>query len=275
MKPLRVASGMVAVSVLLVASACASPQGDDALRQAVPPGFTPLFDGKTLDGWRGDLKLWSIRDGAIRGSADRRIEKSSFLIHDGEFANFELHFKYRITEGGNSGFQFRSRAVDEAGYTVSGYQANVVPADQLVRFGMIYENLGRNEIALLSERVEISNDGGALVRSVKGAVNPVKLLLDAYRPYPEWNDYVVIAYDNRIIHAINGYLALDAIDNDPTGAKSGLFALQIDSFGTPMQVEFKDIQVRPLAGPPDIEMRFVSNPGAPETTSTIPKRPGR
>lgn len=266
---------MVAVSVALVASACASPQAVHAPTQAVPAGFTPLFDGRTLDGWRGDPNLWSVRDGAITGAADKRIEKSSFLIHDGEFANFELRFKYRITEGGNSGFQFRSSVVDEADYTVSGYQANVVPAGQLVRFGMIYENLGRNEIALLSERVEISSDNGALVRSVKGSVNPVKLLLDAYRPRPEWNDYVVIAYDNRIIHAINGYLALDAVDNDPKGAKSGLFALQIDSFGTPMQVQFKNIQVRPLTGPPDIQGRFVTNPGAPETTSAIPKRPVR
>ena len=30
-------------------------------------GFRPLWDGKTLDGWEGDSRLWSVRDGAIVG----------------------------------------------------------------------------------------------------------------------------------------------------------------------------------------------------------------
>ena len=29
-------------------------------------------------------------------------------------------------------------------------------------------------------------------------------LLAAYRPWPEWNDYVIIAHGNRIVHAIWG-----------------------------------------------------------------------
>ena len=30
-------------------------------------GFMTIFDGKTLDGWDGDPRLWSVVDGAIRG----------------------------------------------------------------------------------------------------------------------------------------------------------------------------------------------------------------
>jgi hypothetical protein len=26
-------------------------------------GFRPLFNGKNLDGWDGDPRLWSVRDG--------------------------------------------------------------------------------------------------------------------------------------------------------------------------------------------------------------------
>ena len=36
-----------------------------------------LFDGKTLDGWDGDPKFWSVEDGAITG----RTTKELSLIH--------------------------------------------------------------------------------------------------------------------------------------------------------------------------------------------------
>jgi hypothetical protein len=255
------------IAATLLAAAVTMP-----LHAKAPTGFTPLFDGKTLKGWRGDPTLWSVRDGAITGGSDQTISKMSFLIHDGDYADFELHFRYRFPRDGNSGFQFRSAASDQGPYMVAGYQANVVPPDQLVRYGMLYDNLGRNEIALLSEKVEIGSAGGKVTRTIAASVNPVKTLLAAYRPYPAWNDYVVIAHGNRIVHAINGQLVLDAVDTDPARATHGLFALQID-FGKPMWVQFKDIAVKRLKATPRIEGRFLSTPGAPETTPEIPRRP--
>ena len=32
---------------------------------------TPIFDGKTLDGWKGDLKYWRVEDGAITGETTK------------------------------------------------------------------------------------------------------------------------------------------------------------------------------------------------------------
>ena len=34
-------------------------------------GFRPLFNGKNLDGWDGDPRLWSVGDGMIVGSTER------------------------------------------------------------------------------------------------------------------------------------------------------------------------------------------------------------
>ena len=237
-------------------------------------GFNSLFDGRTLAGWRGDTGLWSVRDGAITGAFDTPLKHSSFLIYGKPYADFELHFRFRFERNGNSGFQFRSTVADEAKFDVAGYQANVVPPDQLVRYGMLYDNLGRNEIALLSERVEIGDDGGKVVRKISGSVNPVASLLAGYRAYPQWNDYVVIAVGNRIVHAINGALVLDATDTAPVAKRSGLFALQLD-FGQPMIVQFKDIEAKAVRTMPDLARRFETKPGAPETTPEIPKRPRR
>ena len=258
----------VAASIAVMAT----PLTPLAAQQApVPAGFTSLFDGKTLDGWRGDPALWSVRDGVIDGGSDEAIKHATYLIHDGTFGDFELHFKYRFVANGNSGFQFRSKVIDEGKFDVAGYQANVVPPNQNVRFAMLYDMVGRNEIALLSEKVEISDDNGKVARSIGGSVNPIATLLGAYRPYPEWNDYVVIAHGNRIIHAVNGYLAVDAVDLSPGAAKDGVLALQLD-FGSPMRVQFKDIAIKPLASAPDITGRFQTMPGAPQTTPEIPRR---
>lgn len=238
-------------------------------------GFEQLFDGKTLKGWRGDPAKWSVQDGAITGESNATTPVSTFLIHDGSYGDFELRFKYRISDTGNSGFQFRSAVIDAEKFEVAGYQANVVPPSQEYRFAMLWDHKGRSEIGLLGEKIEISNDNGKLVRNVQSGVNPIRTVLGAYRPNPEWNEYVVVAHGNHIVHVVNGYLALDAVDNDPKARREGVFALQIEHFGTPMKVQFKDIRVKRLTEAPDLTGRFISAPGPAETTAAIPPRPGR
>jgi hypothetical protein len=104
---------------------------------AAAPRFTSLFDGRTLSGWHGDPALWSVRDKAITGAATSRLPDMTFLIRDGNWSDFELRLKFRISPGGNSGIQYRSRVTDPAKFQVGGYQANVVDAGQEVRFGML------------------------------------------------------------------------------------------------------------------------------------------
>ena len=42
-------------------------EGEPALVETA--GFTPLFNGKDLDGWEGDTSLWSARDGMLVGDS--------------------------------------------------------------------------------------------------------------------------------------------------------------------------------------------------------------
>jgi hypothetical protein len=248
-------------------TAAAAAQGADKDR------FTSLFDGKTLKGWHGDPTLWSVQDGAITGTTLTKMTHNTFLISDRTYSDFELHFKFRMPVEGNSGVQFRSAIADPQTFLLRGDQANVVPPDQGVRYGMLYDNLGRLEIGLLSEKVTISSDQGKVARTISGSVNPLATLLAQYRPYPAWNDYVVIAYGKHIVFAINGYMTLDAVDEDPRAMLDGVLGLQLD-FGPPTTVQYKDIEIRPLKVEPKIEGRFISAPGPAETTPAIPKRAG-
>jgi hypothetical protein len=249
----------------------ATPLAD---QDAPPAGYTSLFDGKTLTGWRGDSTIWSVRDGAITGGSDTDIPANTFLIFERPYGDFELQFKYRMNGDGNSGIQFRSSVRDEARFSVRGLQVNVAPISQTERFGMLWEEGGRGELALVGHKMVIDPKGpdGREVKHVPSSVNPREKLYSIVRPFPEWNDVVVIVHGNHMVHAINGYLVFDAIDNDPDTPRTGVLAIQTHS-GPPMHVQFRDLWIKPLTSFPDIAGRFVTEPGAPTPVEPGPRVP--
>jgi hypothetical protein len=75
--------------------------------QAPEPGFTPLFDGRTLNGWRlagGRGPGYIVKDGAIVCPADG----GGNLFTAREYANFVLRLEWRLWEGGNNGIGIRT-----------------------------------------------------------------------------------------------------------------------------------------------------------------------
>jgi len=265
-----------ALAALAIGATFAPLSAQNAKPAAVPPGFTSLFDGKTLKGWRGDPAYWSVRDGAITGASDQPIPYNTYLILDKPYANFEIRFKYRfLTEAGNSGLQFRSSQL-AGNHIMVGMQANVTPITKSPeRFAMLYEELGeRQEMVLLGQKAEVTRvqaaggGQGRIVRTVTGMINSRDEILKAVRPAGEWNEDVLIVYGNRFYHAVNGYLAFDATDSDPMGARDGLLGWQLHK-GPASTVQFKDIVIKPLTSAPNITGRFITKPSAaPEPSRT-------
>ncbi|HKU14107.1 MAG TPA: DUF1080 domain-containing protein [Steroidobacteraceae bacterium] len=238
-------------------------------------GFTSMFDGKTLEGWRGDMAYFTVRDGALTAGSEQDIPRNTYLIYDKPYADFELHYKYRwATETGNSGIQFRS-GVAEGHFALAGMQANLTPLiPQTERFGMLYEELGdRVEMVLLGQRAEVTRRAagrggqGRVVRTVLATTNPREKILAAIRPYPEWNEVVLIAHGEHIVHAINGLLVFDAMDKDPLARRDGLLGIQVHA-GKPMVLQIKDMEIKAIDAFPDMS-RFKTEPGpAPEPSRT-------
>jgi len=97
---------------LSLAAACALSCGTIATLTfaADDDGFKPIFDGKTLEGWDGNPKFWTIEDGAITGQTtkDNPTKGNTFMIwRGGKPADFELKLEYRLRNH-NSGIQVRS-----------------------------------------------------------------------------------------------------------------------------------------------------------------------
>ena len=114
----------------------------------VEEGFRSIFNGRNLEGWKGDPKHWSVRDGAIVGksTSESPLVKphSSYLVWTGgDVEDFELRVKFRI-EGGNAGIQYRSRLLPEG--QVGGYQADIQARRPEVT-GTLHEQAGRQVLA--------------------------------------------------------------------------------------------------------------------------------
>ena len=62
--------------------------------------FKPLFAGRTLDGWRGDEKLWSVADGMIAGTTEgTELKHNTFLATAKTYKNFVLKVKFKLRNG--------------------------------------------------------------------------------------------------------------------------------------------------------------------------------
>ena len=262
-------SGALLLAAILAWPAPGRPEPESATKEPADPGEISLFDGKSLDGWSGDSRYWSVIDGAITGRTDIPLEENTYLIRDGTFSDFEARLKYRfLTEIGNSGLQYRGRRIEGKPFVVRGYQANIVTTHADRTFAMLWEDEARELLALYGETVEIfaatDPSAGTFERRVTGMVNSKAEIMAAARRYPEWNEQIVIAYGNRLIHALNGLVTLEAIDHDEAGRSlEGAFALQIHR-DMVMAVQFKDITVRALKTEPDIAGRFIRR-RAPDT----------
>lgn len=180
-------------------------------------GFSTLFDGKTLDGWHGDMSLWKVQDGVIVGSSEgATLTHNTFLSTKKSYKNFVLKIEFKLRNH-NSGVQVRSQQRDD--FVVAGYQADIADKRYM---GILYEERGRGILA---------------------DVDPEQV---AKHLKPDgWNEYVITCDGPRLKFELNGFTTVDYTETSDVGAKEGIIALQLHQ-GPPMQVSFRNIRIKEL-----------------------------
>ena len=90
------------------------------------PPSSPLFDGRSFDGWEGNLQAFRIQDGAIvGGQLDKPVPRNEYHCTTKVYRDFELRLKFRLRgENVNGGVQFRSERVPGTSEMI-GYQADM------------------------------------------------------------------------------------------------------------------------------------------------------
>lgn len=215
-----------------------------------PADMQKIFNGKDLSGWDGDTRLWTVKDGVIRGETteQEKANGNTFLIWtEGKTKDFDLRLSFRCNATNNSGVQYRSKHVtaDDARnkWVLRGYQhelRNEVNFPSVA--GFIYgEGLaGRGRICLVGEKAEMKDGQKVVTESLLDNAEYKQLFkLD------DWNDVVIIARNRRIRHYLNGQLILDFTDAPDMALKEGELGLQLHA-GNPMWVEFKDVRIKAL-----------------------------
>jgi mono/diheme cytochrome c family protein len=80
------------------------------------------------------------------------------------------------------------------------------------------------------------------------------------RPYPDWNEYVLLVSGNRFAQAINGLLVNDTSDDDFEGrADTGGFSLHFDAAGR-SEIEVADVKLTETGLLLDWNQRFATHP---------------
>lgn len=165
---------------LLATSAFADPNAP--LPGEAEAGFKPLFDGKTLAGWRtyraaAPKPQWQVVDGAITLTAGGGGD----LITEERFADFELRWEWKIAAEGNSGLMWRVAETRE-------------PAS---RSGPEYQLLDPAAQGKYLSEVRKGNVGGALYDLVPA--DPARS-----KPAGEWNESRLVVRGDRFELHLNG-----------------------------------------------------------------------
>ena len=230
---------------ILGLAALVSAFAGQALAADAGKGFKSIFDGKTLKGWNGDPKFWSVQDGAITGKTTKEnpTKGNTFIIWEGKTGNFDLRLDYKII-GGNSGIQYRSFKADGPDeWRIGGYQADFEAGDTFS--GICYGERFRGILSLRGKKTILTvGDDGKLKKEVEDFAKDADIAKAIKKE--DWNSYRIVARNFNLTHYINGVKTTQFIDRDrKTRRAEGLLALQLHA-GPPMNVQFKNIRIKEL-----------------------------
>ncbi|MEJ7770049.1 MAG: DUF1080 domain-containing protein [Chitinophagaceae bacterium] len=209
-------------------------------------GFVPIFDGKTLSGWEGDLNFWRAENGEIIGetTSEKVVKVNNFLIwRGGKVKDFELKVDFKIN-GTNSGIQYRSTELPDIGkWVLKGYQADIEFSNGYT--GNIHEERGRTGHVVLSRRGEVTRAvDGPTFKTI--ATIGDNTLLKGIVTINGWNKYHIIARGPVMMQIINGQLVSIVIDEDSKNfTPEGLIGFQMHT-GPPFKVQYRNLLYKKL-----------------------------
>jgi len=160
--------------------------------------YSLLFDGKSMDQWRGAYKAdfpktgWFIKDSVIsvEKAAGAESTNGGDIVTKKQYSAFELKFDFKLTEGANSGVK----------YFVTESEGNKGSA------------IGPEYQILDDERhpdAKLGKNGNRTLGSLYDLMTSKKIPA-AQKKIGEWNQGIIRVYpDNKIEYWLNGYKILE------------------------------------------------------------------
>lgn len=220
--------------------------------------WVELFDGRSLAGWQvrslpadAGKTFWTVRDGAIWcDSLGRKDHGYVWLMHEGEWADFELELEFQAIRAspGNTGVQIRSRydATPTApnGGWLDGPQIDIHPPAPF-RTGLIYDET-RTEKRWIHPSLPSSK--------IDPRPTPAGFVFRYAEDGGGWNHLRIVARGPAITTVLNGvtiaeYAGAGVLDNEghrrlDVGLR-GQIALQLH-VRDELKVGYRRLRIRPL-----------------------------
>ena len=193
-------------------------------------GFTPLFNGKDLTGWKSlanSKAKWEVKDGVLIGNGDK-----GYLFSDpASYENFHLRVEAMINDGGNSGVYFRAPfgPTTPQGDPALGNEAQI--------------NITHRD----------PRKTGSLFVAGKAAVG----LPNTPTEVDQWFTLEIIADGQHHTVKVNGKVTADYIEL-AIGSRSGRLALQVLDAAT--AVKFRKIEIKELP-PGELRLQYPHGQG--------------
>ena len=157
-------------------------------------GFYILFDGKTLNGWRGYNRdnipgRWSVdeEECAIKisgsGQGEDQGDSGGDLIFGHKFKNFELSIDWKVSQRGNSGIFYLAQEIKDQPIYVSSPESQVLDNDETTGHPDARAGENRKSSSLYD-----------MIAAVPQNANPAG----------EWNNTVIIVDRGNVYHFQNG-----------------------------------------------------------------------
>ena len=186
-----------------------------ALGAANPGQWIPLFDGKTLNGWRMEGKAgWKVEGGAILGRQGPG-NTGGDLYTERQWSDFELEAEFQMSSPGNSGIWFRVSAAQP------GYQVDFI--DEAA-----WPNVYSGSLYCMGKGFLVKNSDPDTIRKTG------------------WNRVRLVVVGDSITVAMNGTMVVKT--NDATFPNSGSIGIQTHQGKgvNGMEVRVRNIRIRPL-----------------------------
>ena len=168
-------------------------------------GYIVIFDGTSLNGWRGYGKdhvpsRWTIDDGCLKftgtGAGESQSGDGGDIIFTKKFKNFEMKFDWKISKGGNSGVFYLAREV------------TTKKEDGTVQYEPIY--ISSPEYQILDNAnhpdAKLGKDGNRQSASLYDMIPAVP---QNQNPFEEWNTGSIMVYQGTVVHNQNGENVLE------------------------------------------------------------------
>ncbi len=197
---------------------------------AAGDGWVPLFDGRSLEGWRSSENQgsWKVVDGQLSADGPRSHLFYTGPVRGADFRNFEIEAEVMTRPGANSGIYFHT-AYQEKGFPQKGFEVQI------------------NNTA--------TGEGSYRERKKTGSLYGVRNIYKQLVQDDAWFKVHIAVRGKNIQVRLNGTLLVDYTEPTPPvlaqGSERGrfldhgTFALQCHDPGS--KARFRNLRVRPLA----------------------------